>query len=143
MWVLDEQRRQQTTTIRTTTQPINHDLLKKSRFAPFSKTKQPKFAFTTILDGADVYFLELSIDGQYVFIGGRHKDHTAMLGVFNMETGAHIQWLSGHAGCVWTIAASPRGDVVASGDDNVELFIWNADASWELRRRLNHPPETM
>jgi WD40 repeat protein len=84
--------------------------------------------------------LAASPDGSWIFTGSPGTD----VKVWNAKTGALVETLGGHAAEITSLAFSPQGDRVASGDDEGGLRLWrkpNGPAegakSWVADRQLS------
>jgi WD40 repeat protein len=60
-----------------------------------------------------------------------YADYTVKL--WDVETGAEQQTLSGHRDRVQAIAFSPQGDILASGGSDRTIRIWDRDSGEEVR----------
>jgi WD40 repeat protein len=83
--------------------------------------------------------LAASPDGSWVFTGSPGTD----VKVWNTKTGALVETLGGHAAEITSLAFSPQGDRVASGDDEGGLRLWRqpngpagSGKGWVVERQL-------
>jgi WD40 repeat protein len=55
-----------------------------------------------------------------------------------VATGALLRTMRGHKDCIYSLAVSPDGKLVASGSYDKSIEIWNAQTGKELKNLLDH-----
>ena len=63
---------------------------------------------------------------------------TDTLRIWDAESGAELQRLTGHEGFVTSVAFSPDGRRIVSGSRDRTLRIWDAETGAELQRLTGH-----
>ena len=82
--------------------------------------------------GAQCYCGDLSPDGRTLALGDGEGAH-----LFDWATGQKLCLLKGHHLQLWSVAFSPKGDVLASGGNRDQnIILWDVKAKKELRRIL-------
>lgn len=82
---------------------------------------QPPFAQGTVSTGEKTYALAFLSQENRLVTGGSDR----VVKVWDSNTGRPIRRLSVHSGPIMSIAASPRGTWIASGDTNGNIKLWN------------------
>ena len=75
-----------------------------------------------------------SLDGSLLASGG--SDNT--IRVWDAETGAHNQTLTGHTGGVTSVSFSPDGSLLASGDSDNTIRVWDAETGAHNQTLTGH-----
>lgn len=94
----------------------------------------------------NAYDVEFSPDGRTLIgfgeLANQRDDEPKMGGVqfWDVETGASMAVLKGHARPIVTAAMSPQGRILATGDDQGSVTIWVADDPSDRGQRSNEEP---
>ena len=62
-----------------------------------------------------------------------------MVRMWEVSTGECLTTLQGHTGRVWSVACSPQGTLLASGDHNGTVSLWDVSSGTCLRTLHSHP----
>lgn len=76
----------------------------------------------------------VAVAGERVFSGGGDKT----IAVRELESGKRIQYLTGHAGAVLALAASPDAKMLASAGTDRSIRLWDAEKLTLVRAVNNH-----
>jgi WD40 repeat protein len=97
-----------------------------------------------------VFGLAVSPDGRRAYsCGGGFPGHPWASGtdltvrVWDLDEGREVSRLEGHAGLVWSVAASPDGRHVLSGGFDATPILWDAMTGAELRRFRGHTDKVL
>jgi WD40 repeat protein/tRNA A-37 threonylcarbamoyl transferase component Bud32 len=97
-----------------------------------------------------VFGLAVSPDGRRAYScggGSRGKPWTSgtdlAVRVWDLDEGREVRRLEGHAGLVWSVAASSDGRYVLSGGFDATPVLWDAATGAELRRFRGHTDKVM
>lgn len=69
-------------------------------------------------------------DGQRTVTSGR------TLRLWNLKEGVVLKTMKGHSDCVWAVAISGDGELIASGDEKGELIFWKGDSGEPLTQAI-------
>ena len=97
-----------------------------------------------------VFGLAVSPDGRRAYsCGGGFPGHPWASGtdlavrVWDLDEGREVRRLEGHAGLVWSVAASPDGRHVLSGGFDATPILWDAATGAELGRFRGHTDKVL